>query len=113
LIYLRLQHNKLQSLPSEIGNLKKLEVLTLFHNDLKALPMRMIELDSLEKLNINHTPLVPFFVPYLSYSLCCYTFYEDTPVLWWINRDVTRDILQHLATKSPKCFIRLDNRYNF
>ncbi|MCC5899545.1 MAG: leucine-rich repeat domain-containing protein, partial [Phormidium sp. BM_Day4_Bin.17] len=54
---LDLNHNQLQELPPELGELYNLERLDLSHNQLQELPPKLGELYNLERLDLNHNQL--------------------------------------------------------
>jgi Leucine-rich repeat (LRR) protein len=54
---LTLQYDSLESLPREIGNLKQLKILNLFGNPLKSLPEEIGNLENLEVLLLGRTDL--------------------------------------------------------
>lgn len=54
---LALSHNNLQSLPEELGALKRLEILLIDHNNMNELPASIGKLESLRVLNVSGNKL--------------------------------------------------------
>ncbi len=55
---LSLTHNKIKTLPKEIGQLKNLKYLDLYYNNLESLPKEIGELENLEQLLLEKNQLI-------------------------------------------------------
>jgi Leucine-rich repeat (LRR) protein len=77
-----LNKNRISKLPDSIGNLEKLEQLTLYQNQLSKLPDTFSKLKNLEKLNIgwNQFEIYPSFLSELPKLRWLATFDNPTQI---------------------------------
>jgi Leucine-rich repeat (LRR) protein len=54
---LHIDHNDIQDIPVEIGNLQKLEELILSYNKIKTIPEALCYLQNLKVLEVNHNDI--------------------------------------------------------
>lgn len=61
LVELRADNNRMHELPSDMGNMKKLEILTISSNELDSVPHSIVDCEMLKvlKVNDNHIRRLP------------------------------------------------------